>query len=463
MCAGQSVPASFEAPEPRAVLREVRDAAAEPVPIGAARPRVLVHFAQTLDGRIATPSGSSQWISGSSALRFAHELRASHDAVLVGVGTLLQDDPRLTVRHAEGPDPLKVVLDSRLRTPSSAALLRETPTRTVLLTTPAATPADVGRVADLGARVLVAAPDVAGQVDLADGLARLRRLGVRSVMVEGGGRVVTSLLRARLVDRLTVCVAPIILGRGVESVGDLGIAQLGQALGLRGLDVRRLGEDLIVSGEVVDERPTEPLSAAAEPEPYLAASAALPTRHGLFELRAYEVGGLEHPALVMGELDGDPAPLVRLHSECLTGEAFGSLRCDCGEQLEAGLAMIATEGRGCLLYLRQEGRGIGLVNKIRAYRLQDSGLDTVQANLALGLPADGRDYAAAAAVLRALGLRRVRLITNNPAKVTGLERHRVEVERRVPHEATLNPINTPYLRAKAAKMGHLLTLADALD
>jgi 3,4-dihydroxy 2-butanone 4-phosphate synthase/GTP cyclohydrolase II len=254
--------------------------------------------------------------------------------------------------------------------------------------------------------------------------------------------------------------APIVLGRGVEAVGDLGIAQLGKALGLRGVHVRRLGEDLVISGELVTDRQADALSIERQKtEPVLAASARLPTRHGEFEVRAYEVAGVEHPALLLGDLNGDPAPLVRLHSECLTGEAFGSLRCDCGEQLEEGLAMIAGEGRGCLLYLRQEGRGIGLVNKIRAYHFQDRGLDTVEANLALGLPADGRDYRTAAAVLRALGLVRIRLITNNPSKLLGLESHGIAVVERVALEPTLNPVNTPYLRAKVAKMGHVLSLA----
>jgi GTP cyclohydrolase II len=373
--------------------------------------------------------------------------------VLVGIGTVLRDNPRLTVRQANGPDPLKIVLDSHLRIPDSAALLIESPKRTVILTTPAASPPDRQRLERMGARVLIGRSDALGQVDLEDGLGRLAELGIRSIMAEGGARVITSLLRSQLADRLVICIAPIVLGHGLEAVGDLGVSQLGEALGLTGVHVRRLGDDLILSGDLIGERCNR-----ASGAPVLAASAALPTAYGQFELRAYEVGGVEHPALLLGEPSDEPPPLVRLHSECLTGEAFGSLRCDCGEQLDAGLAMIAAEGRGCLLYLRQEGRGIGLVNKIRAYHLQDGGMDTVEANLALGLPADGRDYGAAAAVLRELGITRVRLITNNPAKLAGLASQGIDIVERVELQPSLNPTNAPYLRTKASKMGHLISL-----
>jgi GTP cyclohydrolase II len=421
-----------------------------------ARPRVLIHYAQTLDGRIATRTGSSRWISGDESLRFAHELRAAHDAVLVGIETALADDPRLTVRHAEGPDPLKVVLDSRLRLPATAALLRETPERTLLLTTGAAEDGAVARATALGARVVVAASDEHGRVDLPDGLERLARIGVRSLLVEGGARVITALLRQQLVDRLAVCIAPIVLGSGVEAVGDLGIADLARAFGLRHLDIRRLGYDVIVSGEVAPDRDRPDL---ADPlVPRLAASASLPTRYGPFELRVYEQAGAEYPVVMRGNLAAGSPPLVRLHSECLTGEVLGSLRCDCGEQLEQALALIAAEGRGALLYLRQEGRGIGLVNKIRAYGLQDRGLDTVQANLALGLPSDARTYDVAAAILRLIDVPSVRLITNNPAKVAGLEAHGVAVAERVPLRPTVNPVNADYLRTKVERMGHHILL-----
>jgi GTP cyclohydrolase II len=190
----------------------------------------------------------------------------------------------------------------------------------------------------------------------------------------------------------------------------------------------------------------------------LLAQAALPTRFGEFNAAVFEVDGTpgEAMALIRGRLDGDDPPLVRLHSECLTGDVLGSLRCDCGQQLEAALTLIAKASSGVLLYLRQEGRGIGLANKIRAYALQDTGLDTVDANLALGLPVDRREYASAAEILRILGLRRVRLLTNNPLKSAALERGGIQVVERVPIAIPPNSVNKDYLRTKADRMGHLL-------
>jgi GTP cyclohydrolase II len=165
--------------------------------------------------------------------------------------------------------------------------------------------------------------------------------------------------------------------------------------------------------------------------------------------------GQEHGALVIGAFGGEP-PLVRLHSECLTGDVFGSLKCDCGPQLKEALRIIGAAGGGVLLYLRQEGRGIGLANKLRAYALQDRGLDTVEANLRLGFGDDERDYGHAAAMLRALGIDRVRLLTNNPAKMSGLEAAGIEVVERVPHYMATNPHNADYLATKRKKSGHLV-------
>lgn len=166
--------------------------------------------------------------------------------------------------------------------------------------------------------------------------------------------------------------------------------------------------------------------------------------------------GKEHVALTVGPVGGEEPALARLHSECMTGDVFGSRRCDCGEQLEASMKMLQERGRGILLYLRQEGRGIGLTMKTYAYALQEQGIDTVEANLALGLPEDARDYRFAAGILRDLGVKRVCLITNNPSKVEGLNHHGIEVAERIPLEVTPNPSNQQYMLAKREKMGHLL-------
>ncbi|BBN96092.1 GTP cyclohydrolase II [Deinococcus grandis] len=195
-----------------------------------------------------------------------------------------------------------------------------------------------------------------------------------------------------------------------------------------------------------------------DPFMQLVAEAQLPTEHGEFRLVGFEdsLTGAEHVALVMGEITPEPM-LVRVHSECLTGDGFHSLRCDCGPQRDAAMQAIAAEGRGVLVYLRQEGRGIGLLNKIRAYHLQDGGADTVEANLQLGFPADARDFGIGAQMLHLLGARQLRVLTNNPRKLHSLGGFGLEVVERVPLHVGHNEHNTAYLSTKAAKLGHLGT------
>jgi 3,4-dihydroxy 2-butanone 4-phosphate synthase/GTP cyclohydrolase II len=184
----------------------------------------------------------------------------------------------------------------------------------------------------------------------------------------------------------------------------------------------------------------------------------LPSKYGYFDLYLYKsvLTGHHHLALVKGEPAKAKGPLVRVHSQCLTGDIFGSLRCDCGEQLVKALQMIEQDGEGVFLYMRQEGRAIGLANKIRAYALQDGGKDTVEANEELGFPADPRDYGIGAQILADLGLTKIRLITNNPKKIVGLEAYGLEVIERVAIEVEPNPDNAAYLEVKRAKLGHLL-------
>jgi GTP cyclohydrolase II len=205
-------------------------------------------------------------------------------------------------------------------------------------------------------------------------------------------------------------------------------------------------------------------TAAIGPRLKVLAQAPVPTKHGLFQMSVFHWGSADtelglspdHVAIVMGNIAGKSGVLVRVHSECLTSEVFGSLKCDCRDQLEAAQAEIARRGQGVVLYLRQEGRGIGLTNKIRAYELQSNGLDTVDANRLLGLPDDARDYGAAAAMLEHLGVASIRLMTNNPAKVAALRGLGVTIESRYEVVAPHNPFSVSYLEAKRLRMGHSL-------
>lgn len=187
-------------------------------------------------------------------------------------------------------------------------------------------------------------------------------------------------------------------------------------------------------------------------------SSKLPTPWGIFEMHGFEdlENNKEHVVLTLGQVDTDEPVLARIHSECLTGDALFSLRCDCGAQLQAAMHRIAMEGRGAIFYLRQEGRGIGLLNKIKAYRLQDCGADTVEANEKLGFGADMRDYSILKPMLEHLKIQKIRLMTNNPRKVNALQELGIEVTERLAHESGRNPHNAKYLKTKKGKLGHLL-------
>lgn len=191
----------------------------------------------------------------------------------------------------------------------------------------------------------------------------------------------------------------------------------------------------------------------------------LPTKYGEFNLVVYEdlIEKYHHLALVKGEVRGKKNVLVRVHSQCLTGDILGSLRCDCGEQLASALKMIGKKGQGVFLYMRQEGRGIGLVNKLRAYQLQDKGMDTVEANLALGFKADERDYGIGAQILADLGLSSINLITNNPHKITALEGYGLKIAKRVSVPTCPNPTNLRYLKTKQEKMGHMMDFGNCVN
>jgi 5-amino-6-(5-phosphoribosylamino)uracil reductase/diaminohydroxyphosphoribosylaminopyrimidine deaminase/5-amino-6-(5-phosphoribosylamino)uracil reductase len=210
---------------------------------------VTVHYAQTLDGRIATRSGQSQWLGCEESLKLAHSLRATHDAVVVGVGTVLSDDPRLTVRHVGGRSPRRVVVDSTLRIPLSCHVLTDSGARTTVATTERATRERVAMVTALAADVMVL-PESDGGVDLHGLLANLYTEGVRSVLIEGGGRLITSMLQRRLVDRFVVCIAPKVMGSGIDAVGDLAVEQLADTLTFRDASFTVLGTDVIFDGAV---------------------------------------------------------------------------------------------------------------------------------------------------------------------------------------------------------------------
>lgn len=410
----------------------------------APRPFLHLNFAVDRDGRLAGSDGASLEISSAEDWRRVHALRERYQAVAVGGRTWNQDRPRLDARsellgHEPSRQPDRVIFCG-----GQPCVVSPDGRRSF------AVGSQAPRVSDLA---FVFAADH----DLRDPLATLCRHGVGSMLVEGGATLLTSFLCQGLYDRVTVFVASG-SAEGAERAARRAMPDLPP------MAIREEARGFLLRWPLADaER-----DLAAEPDRAVSlaagkgglcrgGAAVLPTSHGDFSIWVYEAGpDIHHVALVLGEVAGNGPVMVRVHSECLTGDVLGSLRCDCGPQLAQALERIGSEGRGVLLYLRQEGRGIGLFDKVRAYALQDLGLDTVEANEHLGLPADLRDYSFGARILANLGVGEVRLLTNNPHKVEAFGRAGLRVVERVPLVVDPTKLNEGYLRTKSMKLGHFL-------
>lgn len=361
------------------------------------------------------------------------------------------------VRHTSGflCAPLTGEVADRLRLPLMVEANEDLRQTAYTITVDAADRATTGISADDRAHTLrvLASP--------ASGAGDLRRPGhiVPLRAVDGGVRVRPGHTEATVELLALAGLQPVgVIGELVEDTGEMRRLPSLIAFGAQHDLVVVTIADLIAhldAGAVASIAPVDPTLA---PRVRYEVCTTVPTVHGDFRMFAYRdlVTGADHVAIVAGHPVADGA-LVRIHSECLTGEAFGSLKCECGPQLDAALQRIHDEGEGVVVYLRgQEGRGIGLVNKLRAYRLQEDGLDTLDANLALGLPADAREYGAAAAILRELGLTSIRLLSNNPEKASQLERHGIAIAAREPLVVGVGDLNEGYLETKRDRMGHVL-------
>jgi GTP cyclohydrolase II len=390
------------------------------------RPFIIVNLALTAQGSMVSAPG--ELISCPADWQRVHLLREMVDGVAVGRLTWERDQPRLSCRaehlgRAPRRQPGRVIFAG------SGAVDAGASTEPIYV---------VGRPDGHTGPVI---PVPALDHDLADPLKKLFQLGLRSLLVEGGAALVRSFLRQGCVDRIHVYVAcrdP----KEAQFAAERAFPEFPPAV-----SCRRFGE-----GTLLGYRGPDPAQLRN-------GGCRLPAGDGDWRVSVYRFPGIpgEHAAFQLGTLQGPP-PLVRIHSECLTGDVFGSRRCDCGQQLRVARRRIVRAGRGLILYLRQEGRGIGLLAKAMAYGLQDRfGLDTVEANLALGYPADGRDYRVAALILEQLGVQAIRLLTNNATKAEALEHAGIRVHR-VPFRTRPSPHNHRYLITKVQRMGHDATL-----
>lgn len=454
-------------------------------------PAVTLTYAQSLDGSIAAAGNERVLISGQQSMAMTHRFRTMHDAILIGVGTLLADDPQLTARLVPGQSPLPVVLDSRLRSPVTSRLVAGAAERAaeraadgaglVIVTTEndscVKKQERYQALASIPGVRLLAVPERDGYASLQHALNALRKqFGCDSLMVEGGRAVIASFLtNPQLVTSFVATLSPKFLG-GLGPSANLQNSR-DALLSLHDMRSCTVGEDIVVYGAPAgDGKPSTRIKAGSQqPEPAEPAEHVEHVEHVSLrsscrmwieaiedecEMKVYSTSkpGQEIVALIKGQVAGAEAVPVRVHSECFTGDVLGSKRCDCGPQLHSFLHTLHNETRGVLLYIRgDEGRGIGLVDKIRAYELQEKGLDTVDANLSLGLAADLRTFEGSRKVLEGLGVRSIRLYTNNPEKVEALQPLACEV---CPMNSTPNEHNMDYLLTKRNRMNHRTLLSE---
>ncbi len=444
------------------------------------RPYTLLSCCVSIDGYIGSASPRRLELSNSADFDRVDSVRATCDAIMVGAGTVRSDNPRLLVRSksrreeraAQGlpPSPIKVTVSERLELDPSADFFTTGESEKLVYCVSR-------RVCDAHARLGSVATIVDGgqPVEMRRVSEDLAARGIERLMVEGGGRVHTQFLTENLADELQLVIAPFFVGdsRAARFVSD-GPFPWNPGRRATLADVRQIGDVVLlryalssrfqIDCPAVSIPPRLPAATIRTQVPVpLQFADGYRTAARLFSFDGL-VDGQEHIAFGLGDrvaavtsTGRRPPPLVRLHSECLTGDVFGSQRCDCGAQVREAVERIADSG-GFLLYLRQEGRGIGLYAKLEAYGLQDAGMDTYEANLALGHREDERSYLVAAQMLRALGIRQVALLSNNPDKAQQLQRFGVRVAERVPTAVHLSDANARYLATKARRGAHTLDI-----